>query len=113
MNTANAALLLDAHNVTHDRIYQDTIPNGGSDTYLIASGRQRPLKATLVWTDPEGPAAPLTALDPTTLRLVNDLDMSATFSGGGGTIFPWVLDPANSPPPPPPATTTATTSSRF
>lgn len=94
MNTAAATLVISGQAATHDRIYQGSLADGAADTYLIASDGSQPLRATLVWTDPPGPAAPLTALDPATLRLVNDLDLRAT-APGGGTVFPWVLDPAN------------------
>lgn len=52
-----------------------------------------PVIATLVWTDPEGDVSKI-ELDPTDLRLVNDLDMRLV-DERGVERRPWVLDPAS------------------
>jgi hypothetical protein len=55
-----------------------------------------PFKATVVWTDPPGTAAP-PALNPTNRMLVNDLDLRV-ITPSGTTNFPFVLNrnaPAN------------------
>ncbi|MDD4734846.1 MAG: S8 family serine peptidase [Kiritimatiellae bacterium] len=52
-----------------------------------------PLKVTIAWTDPAGPAQP-EQLDPTNLVLVNDFDVRV-IGPGGTTNFPYILDPSN------------------
>ncbi len=94
MNTASAASLISGHAATGGRIRQGSLANGGADTYQVISTGSTPLKVTLAWTDPPGAAAGFTQLDPPTLRLVNDLDLSAS-TPGGGSASPWILDPAN------------------
>lgn len=58
------------------------------------------LRATIVWTDPPGPAR--TGLNNTNRVLVNDLDLRITAPDGTTTYFPYTLDPEN---PAQPATT--------
>lgn len=52
-----------------------------------------PLKVSIAWTDPAGTVLPA-ALNPTTLQLVNDLDMRLIHVPTGANYFPWTLDPA-------------------
>jgi hypothetical protein len=61
---------------------------------MVASGNG-PLIATICWTDPEAtPVSTATALDNTSLRLVNDLDISIK-DDQNNTYRAWVLDPSN------------------
>lgn len=53
------------------------------------------IRATLVWTDPEGNTASTASYNDRTFRaLVNDLDLWIT-DAGGNTYYPWTLDPNN------------------
>lgn len=59
---------------------------------VVASGNG-PLIATICWTDPEATPVPAAiALNNSTLRLVNDLDLRGT--QGPTTYSPWILNPA-------------------
>jgi hypothetical protein len=94
LNTTKAAAVLTAEAAAEIHVIEDNLVDGGSVTYTVPNNPGDPLRVTLVWTDPAGTPAGFTTLDPPTLRLVNDLDLS--ISGPGGSIhFPWVLDPAN------------------
>ncbi|MFC3878875.1 S8 family serine peptidase [Algoriphagus namhaensis] len=73
-------------------IREDILGNGESFEFEFVSDGITPIKATLVWTDPEGAPAG-TGLDPTDIMLVNDLDMRI-FDEDGQEFFPWTLNPA-------------------
>lgn len=61
--------------------------------YAVAWDNSRPLKATLVWTDPAGVARD--GLNNTNLSLVNDLDLRI-IDPSGTTNFPWTfITPTN------------------
>jgi hypothetical protein len=92
LNTQKAAKVITEDGGDH-RIVEDSLPNGGSDSFVIdVANPDSIVRATLVWADPPGtPAAP--ALDPTDLMLVNDLDLRLT--RGPSSWLPWVLNPAN------------------
>lgn len=60
---------------------------------LLPKANQR-ITATLVWNDPAGTPTPA-SLDPTTLMLVNDLDMRL-IDNSGVQQFPWSLNPETS-----------------
>jgi hypothetical protein len=63
------------------------------DLQVVASGNE-PLVATICWTDPAAVALDESiALNNTTPRLVNDLDIRG--NDGTNAHFPWILDPAN------------------
>jgi len=66
-------------------------PFQGANFNVTAVSSSEPLKVTLAWTDPAGPAATVGSVDETTKRLVHDLDLTVT--GPGGVVLPWVLDP--------------------
>lgn len=74
-----------------DRLVEATY-NGAEYTTTFSFQGSGPLKATLVWTDPEGQAQPA-GLDDATSVLVNDLDLWIT--GPDGTHLPWTLDPSD------------------
>ena len=74
---------------------KDSLNSGDTRTLTFYhSEDSEDFKVTIAWTDPAAtPSAP--ALNPTTLRLINDLDLRVT-SAAGTTYFPWRLNP-NSP----------------
>ena len=72
----NNALTSNNSSSSVDLVYENVLQNKGSySTSVIASGN-KPLKATLVWTDVKGEIE--TSLNDTTHRLVNDLDLKIT-----------------------------------
>jgi len=88
LNTAKAATLLS--NTTTAKVKELTLANGTTYTLNIKANGTEPLRATICWTDPPGtPPAP--SLNPTTIMLVNDLDLRID----GQTYKPWILDPSN------------------
>lgn len=80
-------------------IQERVLRTGETHTVRVISDGTRPLKVTIVWTDPPGTPPPI-SLDPPDRMLVNDLDLRVT--NGTTTYLPWVLNPAN---PAAPATT--------
>lgn len=93
LSTPKAAAVLTLQGTENYHVIEGSLANGNSVTYEYENVTGQPLRATLVWTDPPGTPAGFTTLDPPALRLVNDLDLSA--SGPGGPHLPWVLNPAN------------------
>lgn len=74
-------------------IQELTLNNNDSVVISVQSNGNQPLRATIVWNDVQGTTSTNT-LNPTTLRLVNDLDMRVR-NASNQTFNPWVLDPAN------------------
>lgn len=59
---------------------------------LRATSGQR-VRVTVIWTDPAGEVFPA-SLDPTDVKLVNDLNLVVQ-DQSGNVFLPWVLDPSN------------------
>ena len=90
LNIKGAADLI-ADTVSH-KIIATSISNNGTTTFSYYSDGTQDVEATIVWNDPAG-TAPTVSLDPTTIILVNDLDLR--ISGPSGTIkMPWHLNSA-------------------
>ena len=95
MNTRRAAELIrnNATNGWKSFIKEVFLPDGGSIEFpVLALDGTNPLKLTICWTDPAGPAQTNAAIDPVVPRLVNDLDLRV-ISPSGVTNFPWILNP--------------------
>lgn len=91
LNTASAAglmLLKDSAAL----ITENTLQQGQTFSLPVYCDGTQPLKATIVWNDPAGEESAW-VLNPTDLRLVNDLDMRITRSSS--TWEPYILDPSN------------------
>jgi len=71
-----------------------TLKDGESYTLPIFPLANQKITATLVWNDPAGTPAAI-SLDPTTLMLVNDLDMRIVDDQGVAQL-PWTLSPETS-----------------
>ncbi len=93
MNTEAAAAVMSANALTPIHIFERTLNDGDQMRMLVKANGTDPLQATIVWTDVPG-TPPAISLNPTTLMLVNDLDMRIT-QLGGSTYEPFILDPAN------------------
>jgi Subtilase family len=82
-------------------VKETVLPSGGFIQYNVyASSTSTPLKVTLAWTDPQGPAQTTGVANDSTARLVNDLDLrvyppgTVTFNPSASTTYkPWILNP--------------------
>ena len=95
MNTLSAANLMtiNADYNSKPHIKECVLPDGEEARFSFLADTNMPIRVTLAWTDVPGPVQP-TALDPTNLSLVNDLDLRV-IEPSGTTNYPWILDPAN------------------
>ena len=95
MNAASAAQLAQADHDAGGKQYiaEVTVADGDYVERTVTATGGVPLKVTIAWTDPTGPAQP-EQLDPTNLVLVNDFDLRV-IGPGGVTNYPFILDPAN------------------
>ena len=87
-----ATFITDSFNSANQAFLEEREYGGSAWTKDFVSSGTEPLKATIVWTDPEG-ASHGGGLDIPTPVLVNDLDLWIT--GPGGTYYPWTLNPAS------------------
>ncbi len=89
---AAADVLLKKNGV--DKIVQEVaLQNGQKYERVITPAVGKKITATIAWTDPAGTPLP-ESLDPTTLALVNDLDLRI-IDEAGIEQRPWILDPLN------------------
>ncbi|WP_198673033.1 S8 family serine peptidase [Algoriphagus litoralis] len=88
---ASAELILNEDG-SSNLIRELILDQGSTYEYEIVSDGITPIRATIAWTDPAGTPVG-TALDPSNLMLVNDLDLRI-FDEDGVEYFPWTLDPA-------------------
>jgi len=83
------ALTNNNSNTSVDLVYENILQNKASYSLNVIASGNKPLKATLVWTDVKGEVE--TSLNDTTHRLVNDLDLKITKDSI--TYYPWKLNP--------------------
>lgn len=95
VNAASAAQLAQADHDAGGKQYiaEVTVADGDYVERTVTATGGVPLKVTIAWTDPTGPAQP-EQLDPTNLVLVNDFDLRV-IGPGGVTNYPFILNPAN------------------
>ncbi len=91
MNTKHAASVI-AKDSGGQYVQENSLANGNTYTFEVYSDGNKPLKATICWTDPEG-TVPSKQVDPTTKMLVNDLDLR--IDPNGSNHKPYELDPNN------------------
>lgn len=96
MNTENAATVI-ANDSGGQYIKEQSLANNGTYTFDVYSDGQKPLKATICWTDvpsspPDTPGG--WQVDNRTKMLVNDLDLRV-MDPSGTTHKPFELDPNN------------------
>jgi hypothetical protein len=94
MNTLTAADLISEDAASPFLVHEAYLADGDIDTLYLESDGVDPLRVTLVWTDPKG-TPPSPSLNPTTLMLVNDLDVRVVHVATTATHLPYVLDPSN------------------
>jgi hypothetical protein len=94
MNTLEAAQLIEADSSAEGHIVEDALADGESDEYYISSDGIEPIRISLAWTDPPGTPPPA-SLNPTTLMLVNDLDVRLEHVATSTVYQPYVLNPSS------------------
>jgi Subtilase family/GEVED domain/Secretion system C-terminal sorting domain len=72
------------------KIYENTLSNGGSFSLPVVASGKGPLVATICWTDPPGTVDAVNLFS-TAKQLVNDLDLRV--NSGATTYMPWILSP--------------------
>ena len=94
MNTLKAVNLMKADSSAggNFNIRELQLSQGGTVDVPVYCNGTEPLRATICWTDPAGTPPP-DALNPTTIMLVNDIDVRIIRNST--TYYPWVLDPAH------------------
>lgn len=91
LNTKKAAQTL-SDNGSTALVKELVLAQGDTLRIQVYSDGTNALSATLAWNDPAG-INPSPSLDPTSLMLVNDLDLRV--KKDANTWFPYVLDPSN------------------
>ncbi|MFH1313448.1 MAG: S8 family serine peptidase, partial [Candidatus Eisenbacteria bacterium] len=94
MNTLHAAELIELDSTEPGHILEEDLANSETDEYYIDLDGLSPVRISLAWTDPPG-TPPSPSLNPTTLMLVNDLDVRLEHIGTSTEYEPYVLDPSN------------------
>ncbi len=93
MNATGAADLMAFDNADGGLIVEAILQNGQTTEYTYYCNGANDINVTICWTDVPG-TPPAASLNPTTLMLVNDLDLRI-ISSGGYTYSPWKLNPAS------------------
>jgi hypothetical protein len=93
MNTLSAATIIYDDSVSPGLISESNLADGETETYGFMSDGS-PVRLTLVWTDPPG-TFNLPSLNPTTPKLVNDLDIRLEHVSEPTIYLPYVLNPAS------------------
>lgn len=107
VNAEKAAIVIrDKNNTsgTKSIIEELTLQNGASYTKTITANGTNPLKISISWTDPAYSSSNNGTNDPSTIYLVNDLDIKVTKDDT--TYYPWKLQGMSAPSSP--ATNTGT-----
>ncbi len=98
-NQAADYIRQDADDPNGERIIENVLAGGTSNTYTFTIGSSKPVRATLCWTDP--PGTPIVesndvVLDNNTPCLMNDLDLRIIDNNDPNIIYyPYRLDPNN------------------
>jgi len=98
VNAEKAAITIrDKNNTTGTKsiIEELTLQNGGTYTKTINASGSNPLKVSLSWTDPAYSSSNNGTTDPSTIYLVNDLDIKVTKNDN--TYYPWRLQGMSNP----------------
>ncbi len=74
-------------------VREGTLANGQTHVYYFSSTTPQDIRVTLCWTDPPASVSP-PSLNPSTPKLVNDLDLVLEDPIGGSTWYPWNLNKA-------------------
>ncbi len=93
-NAEKAAIAISNRNLPSNGSIIDelNLAQGASYTRTVTANGSTPLQVSISWTDPASPNVNAGVTDPTTLYLVNDLDVKVTKNGVD--YYPWKLDKA-------------------
>jgi len=94
MNTRKAVDLIVADSANPIQIHEDFLTNGDEDSLYFVSDGATTVRLTMAWTDPPG-TPPSPSLNPTTLMLVNDLDIRLEHLASATDYMPWTLNPSS------------------
>lgn len=72
----------------------ETLNNNGVRNFTFYHDGTSEVRITIAWTDPAGPVSANT-LNPTQLRLVNDLDVRLIRVSDNQVFMPWILNPGS------------------
>ena len=94
-NAEKAALAISNRNLPSNGSIIDelNLAQGASYIRTVTANGSTPLQVSISWTDPASPNVNAGVTDPTTLYLVNDLDVKVTKNGVD--YYPWKLDKLN------------------
>lgn len=98
VNAQKAAIAIRDKNATFGSrsiIEELTLNNGGTYTKNITASGNTPLRVSISWTDPGYATANTGTVDPSTVYLVNDLDVKVTQNSS--IFYPWKLQGMASP----------------
>ncbi|WP_299177930.1 S8 family serine peptidase [uncultured Chryseobacterium sp.] len=98
VNAQKAAIAIRDKNAifgTKSIIEELTLTNGGTYTKTVTASGSAPLKVSISWTDPASPNSNNGTNDPSTVYLVNDLDVKVVQNDT--TFYPWKLQGMASP----------------
>jgi len=94
MNTLKAIELIQADSASNGYIIEDSLNNSDTREYYITANGVDPVRITICWTDPPG-SPPSPSLNPTTIMLVNDLDIRLENLTSATVYYPYTLNPAS------------------
>ncbi|OYU97244.1 MAG: hypothetical protein CFE21_02840 [Bacteroidetes bacterium B1(2017)] len=89
MNTAKAVSTIS--DTLKSIILQNSLASNGTYTYTFYSDGTTPIRATICWTDRPG-TSPSPSLNPSTIMLVNDLDIRVKRNSDNSLFLPYVLN---------------------
>lgn len=93
LNSSRAAqIITNSLSGNQSKILEQNLINNTTQTINVFSDGTQPLMVTLAWNDPASPNVNNSTVDPSTLYLVNDLDVRVTRNNE--LYFPWTLIPS-------------------
>jgi hypothetical protein len=93
LNSAKAVEMISNQQENH-KILENELANTDSFELVLYADGSEPLKATIAWMDKAATVSP-SALNPETIKLINDLDLRIERINNGAISEPWVMDPSN------------------
>ncbi|MCP4581777.1 MAG: HYR domain-containing protein [candidate division Zixibacteria bacterium] len=92
LNSLKSAQLIQNDSISPGMVLEDSLANMEIDEFYFTCDGITPIKITAAWTDPAG-TPPSPSLNPTTIMLVNDLDIRLEHIGSSIVTMPYTLNP--------------------